>query len=47
MWRRLKQVLIAIDQLLNTLLGGYADETAVKSGVSLVFKRYQLAENSH
>lgn len=27
MWRRLKQVLIAIDQLLNTLLGGYADET--------------------
>ncbi len=27
MWRRLKQVLIAIDQLLNALLGGYADES--------------------
>ena len=27
MWRRLKQVRIAIDQLLNALLGGYADES--------------------
>lgn len=25
--RKLKQVLISIDQLLNTLIGGYADET--------------------
>lgn len=27
MWNRIKQVLIALDQLLNTLLKGYADET--------------------
>lgn len=25
--RKLTQILIAIDQLLNTLIGGYADET--------------------
>lgn len=27
MWKYLKQVLIALDQLLNTLFKGYADET--------------------
>lgn len=27
MWKYLKQVLIAFDQLLNTLFKGYADET--------------------
>lgn len=27
MWRYLKQVLIAFDQLINALLGGWADET--------------------
>ena len=37
MWRRLKQVLIAIDQLLNALLGGYADE-------SLSSRAYRLSQ---
>lgn len=27
MWKYLKQILIAIDQLLNTVFRGYADET--------------------
>ena len=27
MWAYLKQVLIGVDQLLNTLIGGWADET--------------------
>lgn len=27
MWRYLKQVLIAFDQLINALLGGWADES--------------------
>lgn len=27
MWAYLKQVLIGLDQLLNTLMGGWADET--------------------
>ena len=27
MWKYLKQILIALDQLLNTIFRGYADET--------------------
>jgi hypothetical protein len=46
MWKYLKQVLIALDQLLNTLFKGYADETLSSRAYRLRVERGRVWQSA-
>ena len=46
-WAYWKQVLIALDQLLNTLFRGYADETVLARVEALRQRRQEMALPPH